>query len=305
MRIGCFGGEVVDHGFDATLDLARTVRDHGLDAFWLPQIFGIDTLTAYAAIGREVPDLELGVGVVPIWTRHPTVLAAQALTVQAAIGDRLSLGVGLAHQIVVEAMWGMTFDQPVTRMREYLDVLLPALTDRSVDVSGTTVTAHQALTIPPTPPPAVLVAALGPAMLDLCAKRTDGTVTWMTGPRTLAEHTVPTLAAAADRHGRRARRVVSALPVAVTDDPEAERVRANRAFAIYGSLPSYRAMLDREGAAEPGDVAIVGDADAVTAQILHLAEIGVTDFVGAMFTREPEARARTLRVLADVAAAMR
>ncbi len=75
------------------------------------------------------------------------------------------------------------------------------------------------------------------------------------------------------------------LPVCVTDDPEQARVNAGKAFAIYGQLPSYRAMLDREGAAGPGDVAIVGDEDAVAAQIRALADAGVTDFVAGEYAR--------------------
>lgn len=239
-------------------------------------------------------------GVVPIWTRHPTVLAAQALTVQAAIGARLALGIGLAHQVVVEDMWGMSFDQPVARMREYLDVLLPALQERTVDVSGPTITARQPLTIPDTPAPPVLLAALGPAMLELCARRSAGTVTWMTGPQTLASHTVPTLQAAAERLGVAPPRVVTALPVEVTDNVADARARADRAFAIYGSLPSYRAMLDREGVTSPGDVAIVGDADTMGEKLRDLADIGVTDFVAAPFTRNPAIRENTLATLAAI-----
>ena len=52
---------------------------------------------------------------------------------------------------------------------------------------------------------------------------------------------------------------------------------------MYGMLPSYRAMLDREGAAGPADVAIVGDAATVKGAVDHLAEIGVTDFAPALF----------------------
>ncbi len=79
--------------------------------------------------------------------------------------------------------------------------------------------------------------------------------------------------------------MVCVLPVCVTDDPDQARVSAGKAFAIYGQLPSYRAMLDREGAAGPGDVAVVGDEDAVAAQLRTLAEAGVTDFVAGEYAR--------------------
>lgn len=109
------------------------------------------------------------------------------------------------------------------------------------------------LRIPAVTPPPVYIAALGPRMLTLAGRRAAGTFTWMTGPKTLAEHTGPTLRAAAEAAERppAAVRVVSALPVAVTNHIDSARAEAAKRFALYGSLPSYRAMLDREGYAEP------------------------------------------------------
>ena len=91
------------------------------------------------------------------------------------------------------------------------------------------------------------------------------------------------------------------LPISVTSDPAAARATANQELAIYGQLPSYRAMLDKEGAAGPGDVAVVGDEDAVAAQILALADAGVTDFVAVEFARGEE-RKRTRSLLKAVIA---
>ena len=109
------------------------------------------------------------------------------------------------------------------------------------------------------PAPPVLVAALGPQMLELAGTVADGTVTWMTGPATLASHTVPTITAAAERAGRPAPEVFASLPICVTDDAGRGADACAQDFQVYGFLPSYRAMLDREGAETPGDVAIVGD----------------------------------------------
>jgi alkanesulfonate monooxygenase SsuD/methylene tetrahydromethanopterin reductase-like flavin-dependent oxidoreductase (luciferase family) len=143
------------------------------------------------------------------------------------------------------------------------------------------------------------VAALGAQMLRLAGEQTDGTVLWMTGPATVRDHIVPALTAAAAGAGRPSPRVVCLLPVCVTGDPDGARERATRVFAIYGDLPSYRAMLDREGASGPADVAIVGDEDTVAAQIGALAEAGVTDFVAVEYTGGPDgARTRAfLRTL--------
>ena len=148
-------------------------------------------------------------------------------------------------------------------------------------------------------PVRVVLAALGPKMLELAGGRADGTVTWMTGPATLADHVIPTITAAARAAGRPAPMIGAGFPVCVTDDVDAARVNAAQTFAIYGTLPSYRAMLDREGAEGPGDVAIVGDEDAVAAQVAALGDLGVTDLVASIFGSKDE-RDRTYAFLSTL-----
>jgi alkanesulfonate monooxygenase SsuD/methylene tetrahydromethanopterin reductase-like flavin-dependent oxidoreductase (luciferase family) len=165
-----------------------------------------------------------------------------------------------------------------------------------VSVAGETVTARAQLTPDGAPPVPVLMAALGPKMLRLAAEKTAGTITWMTGPKTLGEHTVPTIGREAEALGTGPMRVVGALPVAVTSDVEAAKARCARVFEIYGHLPSYRAMLDREGAEGPADVAIIGDEATVRAGIERMRSAGVTDFVAVEFLTDagPAADTRAL-----------
>jgi len=271
----------------------------GLDSYWLPQIFGTDALSALTVIGREVPRIELGTAVVPTYPRHPLVMAAQALTVSAASAGRFTLGIGLSHQMVIEGMFGYSFEKPARHMREYLEALGPLLSGEPADVTGETLTARATLDVPDSLPVPVVVAALGPRMLQLAARLAAGTVTWMTGPRTLAEHTVPTIGAAASAEGLPSPRVVSALPVAVTSDPVAARERAAKIFQVYGILPSYRAMLDREGAAGPADVALVGSAAEVRAGIERVRDAGVTDFVAVEFDAHEPVHSATRDLLRE------
>jgi 5,10-methylenetetrahydromethanopterin reductase len=305
MRIGT---ALADHGGDGALtrltDQLRRGADDGFASAWVSNIFGLEALTALAVAGSQVPAIELGTAVIPTYPRHPAVLAQQALTTALAIGPgRLTLGIGLSHKIVIEDMYGYSFDRPAIHMREYLSVLLPLLAGQPVSVDGSTVSAHIGLSVASPGQVRVLLAAMAPRMLRLAAEQADGTVLWMTGPATVRDYIVPAVAAAAQAAGRPGPRVVCNLPVCVTSDPAAARARANEEFAIYGQLPSYRAMLDREGAAGPGDVAIVGDEDTVAAQIATLAEAGATDFVAIEFSREEDERQRTRSLLRQVIAA--
>jgi F420-dependent oxidoreductase-like protein len=279
----------------------RRMADGGFDTAAASQIFGYDALTLLALVGQQVPDIELATGVVPTYPRHPIMLAAQALTVQAATGGRLTLGIGLSHQIVIENMFGYSFDKPARHMREYLTALVPLLQGQQVAFRGDTLTAA---TMAPleidAPAPSVLVAALAPRMLALAGTLADGTTTWMTGPETVRSHIVPRITEAAAGAGKPAPRVVVALPVCVTDAPEAARGRASRLFAIYGGLPSYRAMLDREKADGPADVAIVGDEDEVRERIAAVEAAGATEFIASVFGDDGETD-RTFALLSDVA----
>src|ERR1700677_3661167 len=117
-------------------------REAGLDHAFASQIFGPDALTLLAVAGSQVPGIGLGTGVVPIYPRHPMMLAQQALTVQWATGNRLMLGIGLSHQIVVEGMWGLSFDKAARYMKEYLAALMPLLGGETVNVDGDRVTTH-------------------------------------------------------------------------------------------------------------------------------------------------------------------
>lgn len=149
--------------------------------------------------------------------------------------------------------------------------------------------------------PQVLLAALGPQMLRVAGELADGAVTWMTGPRTLADHIVPSVTKAAADAGRPAPRVVAGFAVCVTDDEEGVRARFAEQFAMAGQVPEYRAMLDREGAATPADVLLVGTESAIALAIDRIAATGATDlFLAPIGT--PAEQQRTTTALAQLAA---
>jgi F420-dependent oxidoreductase-like protein len=267
----------------------------GLDVAWMSNIFAADALTVVALAGHAVPGIELGTAVVPIFTRHPHAMAQQALTTQAAAQGRLTLGIGVSHQVVVERGLGMSFERPVEYMREYLAILQPLLRGESVSYSGERLSYEGKITVPGAAAPSVMLAALGPRMLRLCAEETSGTITWMAGPRTIAKHVAPLLNAAAEDAGRPRPRVVVGLPLCVTDDVDGTRSRAARMYERYGQLPSYRAMLDREGVAGPADVAIVGSEREVERQLAALESAGATDLCAQVFgSAEQKERGYTL-----------
>jgi 5,10-methylenetetrahydromethanopterin reductase len=298
MRMGIsVGGTTIEE----IVTNVRAAEEAGFATAWLANIFGIDAMTACAVAGHAVPRIELGTAVVPTYSRHPYYMAQQAMSTQAATDGRFILGIGLSHQVVIETILGLSFEQPAKHMREYLSVLMPTLETGSSKFEGDLYrvdTTFAGLERMGTTPPSVMLAALGPVMLKLCGSMTDGTITWMTGHQTIESHIKPHLDKAAAEAGRSTPRIVAGVAVGVTDDPDTAREQVAQALQIYGTLPSYRAMLDKEGAAGPADVAIIGDEETVRAGIQRYADAGVTDFhaaVGGSITGTPDTR--TLDVL--------
>jgi F420-dependent oxidoreductase-like protein len=296
MRIGLAVGDV--RGPASLDDVVQQVREAagGFATAWISQALGLDALTALAIAGREVPGIELGTAVIPVAQRHPLMLASQALTVQAATGNRLTLGIGTGIAAMVTGMYGLPTDRPALRMREYLQVLRPLLHGDPVDFTGETLRAVGAVQLRPTQLPAapqVLLAALGPAMLRVAGELADGVATWMTGPRTLAEHIVPSVNKAAAAAGRPSPRAVAGLPVCVTDDADEVRARFGEQFAMAGQVPEYRAMLDREGITSPAELLIAGSEQEVAQAIRRLESTGITDLMLAPFGTPDEQRRTT------------
>ncbi|MGY0060509.1 TIGR03564 family F420-dependent LLM class oxidoreductase [Streptomyces sp. LZ34] len=299
MRIGLLLN-LLGTPFDTVVEQAREIATSGLGTAWLPEMGAWDALTTAAALGPQVPGLALGTSVVPTYPRHPLTLAAQALTAQAATGNRLTLGVGVSHRHIIEGQFGHSFDRPARHLREYLSALVPLLRGESVTYEGETLKAVGAVTAPGAEPPALLVGALGPAMLKVAGELADGTIAVWAGRAALADHIVPTITEAAARTGRPAPRVVVFKAVGVTVDPEAHRAALAEQFNQVDQIPHYRAVLDRDGSAGPQDTAILGDESTVEQGLRELVDAGATEFIAAL-VGTPEEQARTLSLLAGLA----
>jgi F420-dependent oxidoreductase-like protein len=299
MKIGLMIANAGQTSIDAVVSQFEQAEARGFASAWIPSVRSYDVLTVIALAGRVTSSLEMATFVIPTYPRHPSALAEQALTTQAATGGRLTLGIGLSHRVSMEDRLGFGWDHPVRHLREYLTCLAPLLRGEPTTFAGQEYRLDQAqVTVPDATPPSVLVAALGPQMLRLTGRLADGTAIWMGGPRYIAEHAVPTISAAAQEAGRPAPRIVAGLPICVTSNAEAVRERANRAFSRYGELPSYRAVLDRqEAGANPGDVALIGDEATVQAGIDELRAAGVTDLVASVYAPRGEDAERTYALL--------
>ncbi|MDJ0864674.1 MAG: TIGR03564 family F420-dependent LLM class oxidoreductase [Myxococcota bacterium] len=298
MRIGAMVGvERGRNGLDDLVAQARELEARGFATAWLPHVFGLDAVTAGAVIGRETERIEIGTAVVPTHPRHPTALAQQALTAGAACGGRFTLGVGLSHPVVIEGLLGLPYARRARHMREYLAVLGPLLRGEAVHFEGEEFRVDLSLEVPAARPVPVLVAALGDRMLEIAGRTAAGTILWMTGPRAIETHIAPKLRAAARAAGRPEPRIVAGLQILLTADPDAARERMAKRMEVYRRLPSYRAMLDKEGVGHPVELALVGDESALGAGLDRLRALGVSDLEAVVVPVDEGSAERTLAFL--------
>ena len=306
MRIGINGSSLIATGAPVAqmIDHAVDAEEAGFASYWMAQLAVPDALTVIAMMGARTSRMELGTAVIPTWPRHPLMLAAQALTVQEAIGNRLALGIGLAHKPTVESTFKIAFARPAKHMEEYLSVLLPAMTDRKVSFTGDIWSAEVEGVngVPGAQPPTVMLAAMGPRMLRLAGERTAGTILWLSGPRAIADSIKPALDAAADAAGRPAPRILASVPVCVTSKPDEVRGLIATLLDGYNDLPSYRGVMDAEGAGGPADVSVIGSEDEVRAGLDAFANAGATDFAAVEFVTNADEGAATRALLAAMAA---
>ena len=302
MKIGVMiGADGTSSTLDDVVGIAQRAEAAGLDNVWMANIFSFDAITSLAIIGRETQNIGLGTAVTPTYPRHPTAIAQQAMTTAAASSSRFTLGIGLSHQVVIENMLGFSYDKPARHMKEYLSILMPLVRGETANFQGDSYNvAGVTLAVPGCDDLPVVVAALGPVMLRLAGELADGTNTWMVGPKTMESHIIARLREAASSAGRPEPRVVGGYPVILTNKPDEARGKIAEGLTIYGQLPSYRAMLDKEGVEGPAEIAIVGDENALRGEIARLENMGVTDFNAAIMDVEDGAYERTLEFLASL-----
>jgi F420-dependent oxidoreductase-like protein len=304
MTLGvAFAAEDTGNVVDDLIAQTRQAAHAGLKSVWFSQLLDHDAVTVAALAGREVPGIAIGTSVVPIYPRNPLLLGALAQTAQAATHGRFTLGVGLGAQDLLEPAYGVPYPPPIRHLREYLTVLRQLFDGDKVDFDGETLSVHPALptavaggaSVP------IVVAAMGPQALRVTGELADGTLPFLAGPRAIAERIVPAITRAAESAGRPAPKIIAAVPAVVTDDVDEVREVFAGQLSFYDSIPSYRKIVDAEGAASAGELAVIGNEKTVTAAIQRYFDAGATEVVLSMSgLRNTEDRLRTWQLLGEL-----
>jgi F420-dependent oxidoreductase-like protein len=269
------------------VERARWAEDVGLASGWVPYVpWSLDAMVALTIAARETSRIELGTAVVPTYPFHPQAMARGALSVHAASGGRLTLGIGPSHPSVIENMYGYSYERAGVHTREYVEALHSAFAGGGrVEAHGDFYDFASMFTVPDAPvkPPGLLLAALAPYMLRLAGERADGTILWLADEVALETHVLPRITTAAEHAGRPSPRVVVGMPIAICDDLDEGRANAARIFATYAQIPTYNRILERGADSRPEHVLFVGDETTVAARLRRYADLGATDVLFAPF----------------------
>jgi len=301
MRVGLMVGSDKERSradrLNGLLADGKAAEDDGFASFWMPQVPGyLDAMTAVALLGQVTERIEIGTAVVPIQTRHPQIMAQQALTTQVACSGRFALGIGPSHHWIISDQLGLPYARPARLVRDYIDVLNAAFTGPgAVAIDNESFCVHSPIDITDEVEMPVLLAALGPTMLRIAGELTGGTILWMADERAIGDYVVPRITEAATTVGRSGIRVVAGVPVALCSESEVDQARAY-ASEVLGHAdfsPNYVRLLEHGDATDVGDTMAAGDEATVLARLCRYRDAGVTDLAARVVPLGEDAAARS------------
>ena len=228
------------------IDKIRQAEQAGVHQAWMTQSVGmLDTLTLFAAAATRTTRIRLGTSIVPVYPRHPLVMALQAATIDALAPGRLRLGVGTSHRHVMENVYGLSMPSPLAYLREYVVVMRQGLWEGRVDYHG-----RFFMVAAPMPRQAqipLLISALGEKAFRLAGEIADGAISWVCPVPYLLDKALPALRTGAQAQHRPAPPLVAHIPLAMSTDEAAVQAAAKSRFSFYTKAPFYVHMFAAAG----------------------------------------------------------
>ena len=235
-----------------TREAAVLAEALGYSCLTMGESWGEDALTSLAQLAAVTSRIRIGTSIVPVFARSPANLAMTVLNMDRMCEGRFFLGLGTSGRLVVEDLHGEKFTKPLTRMREYIDIVRKAMRGERLDHDGEFFhTKRFQLRLPPSRAPIpIYIAALSPASLRLTGELADGWLPIFLAPSRMAAATAE-LAAGARAAGRSLAdiRISPQVSIYVTHDSAAarDRERPHIAFYIGGMGVFYHQYMHRIG----------------------------------------------------------
>jgi len=262
-------------------ELAIEVEELGYDSIWMGELWGTSSVIKLSEIAARTNEVKIGTAIVNVFSRTPAVLAMTAATLDQVSDGRASFAVGTSTRVAIENVHGMSFERPVRRAHETIEIVQRILTDdEPVNYDGELLSVNGVPPVNRDVP--VYHAALGKANRRVVGRLCDG---WMPHniPFSELDDAFAVVEDAASEAGRDPEEITIApyVPAAVSDDGKEayDAVRGHIAYYV-GSGEGYRNAVamqfpDRaEQIAEAWQAGDRGDAASlVTDEMVH--DLGV------------------------------
>ena len=284
-RVGLWTGVLDSMPSSAANELCAEAAELGFQTIWIPEAVGRDPFVTAMRVLENTTNVKIATGIANIYARDAMTMANAQRSIEEAHPGRFLLGLGVSHLHLVEWVRKHDYSKPLTYMREYLELM------------------HKArfMAVGPNDLPEIVLAALGPKMLELAASETAGAHPYFVPP----EHTE----FAREVMGPDALLYPEQM-VVIEEDPDTARSIARQHMKTYTALPNYANNLIRLGY-EAGDienlsnnvvdaVVVWGTMDSIRARVQAHFDAGADHVCVQVLTEEPNQVPDGWRTLAPV-----
>jgi probable F420-dependent oxidoreductase len=228
------------------IDSIVEAEQAGVKQIWVggpPQ--KLETLTVLAAAAMRTTHIKLGASVLQVFSRHPVLMAQQALSFEALAPGRLRLGIGTSLPALGKSIYGVEMKRPLAYLREYIQVLRPLLQAGEVHHQGQFFTTD--VSLPASAQMPLLISALGPKAFRLAGEIADGAIAAYCPIPYLLDTALPAMSAGAAEARRSRPPIIAHVQVVLTEDRATALLVARQRLATAATLPVYRNMFIAAG----------------------------------------------------------
>mgnify|MGYP006108041817 FL=1 len=216
------------------------------EVMWIPETWGMENFSMLALASKENSFSKIGSSIINIYSRSPSLIAMGASTVDVISNGRLILGLGTSSVPIVENFHGNSFESPVQRMKEYVEIIRMALRGEKINYSGNifSLKDFSLLTKPIRKEIPIYLAAINQKMVEMTWDIADGVIFYLR-PKSEMKETIYKM--------QKKKKIDTTLQIitCIHDDQEKARNRAKKTLSFYIAVGKiYREFLQSTGYSE-------------------------------------------------------
>src|SRR5208337_1818080 len=217
--------------FKQVIERVKIADQAGIDSMWADEAWGRDAFTLLTLLAEHTTKIKLGTSIVNIYSRTPAALAQHFATLDELSGGRMIIGLGTSGPQVIEHFHGIKFNPPLTRLKEYVDIINMIMAGTPLNYEGKLFKLGRGFTLrfePVRKHIPIFIASLNRKSVEFTAQKADGWLPVMI-PISSLKKAIADFRAIATAAGRDAAAVAVMSPGVVHIAADAARARASQA----------------------------------------------------------------------------